>query len=322
MKKLGVIILNWNGLELLKRFLPVASRFTISDECDLIVADNGSEDSSVEWIEKNHPEVGIIRLDKNYGFAEGYNRAIAQADYEFITLLNSDVEVTEGWWIPILRFMESDPKAGAVQPKIMSLRNPLKFEHAGAAGGFIDNLGYPYCRGRVFSRIEEDHGQYDGPPIQVTWASGACLTVRRAIYLETGGLDARLFAHMEEIDLCIRIRFAGYGVYAITDSKVYHLGAATLKKGDPKKTYLNFRNNLLILYKNLPVKSARKLLFVRRLMDTMAFGMFVVKGEFRNAGAVIKAHRDYRKMKRHYTCHPEHNMYKTLPGTNRSAFFQ
>lgn len=319
MKKLGVIILNWNGLELLKRFLPGASLHTVCDEVDLIVADNGSTDGSVEWICRNHPEVGVIRLPENYGFAEGYNRAIAQIDYPFVTLLNSDVEVTGGWWQPILRFMESDEAIGAVQPKIRSLRRREMFEHAGAAGGYLDNLGYPYCRGRLFDRVEKDDGQYDGPPAEVAWASGACLTVRTDVYRKVGGLDPEFFAHMEEIDLCVRIRFAGYRVCAITDSHVFHLGAATLRKGDPKKTYLNFRNNLLLLHKNMPRKAGQKMLLRRRLADSLAFMMFAVKFEFANARAVLKAHRDFRRMRVSYTQLPDKNLYKTLPGTHRSA---
>lgn len=319
MKKLGVIILNWNGLGLLKEYLPVASRFTVCETVDLIVADNGSTDGSVAWIREHHPEVKIIELDKNYGFAEGYNRAIDAVDYPFVTLLNSDVEVTEGWWQPLLAFMEADPKVGAVQPKIMNLRDRTKFEHAGAAGGYLDNLGYPYCRGRLFDKTETDNGQYDGPPEPVAWASGACLTVRAELYHQVGGLDPKFFAHMEEIDLCIRIRFAGYGVYALTDSKVYHLGGASLSKDNPKKTYLNFRNNLLMLHKNMPRHEGRRMLLKRRLMDTLAFAMFVVKFELANAGAVIRAHRDFKKMRKEYTDFPETNLYPTLPGTNISA---
>ena len=319
MKKLGVIILNWNGLELLKKFLPVASRHTVCDEVDLIVADNGSTDSSVAWIREHHPEVKVIELDRNYGFAQGYNLAIEKVDYPYVTLLNSDVEVTEGWWQPIMGFMQSHPDAGAVQPKILSLRDRTMFEHAGAAGGYLDNLGYPYCRGRLFDKVEKDEGQYDGPPESVAWASGACLTVRTDVYRKVGGLDAQFFAHMEEIDLCVRIRFAGYGVYAITDSKVYHLGGASLDKSNPKKTYLNFRNNLLMLYKNLPLREGRRMLFIRRLMDTLAFGMFVVKFEIGNAKAVVKAHSDFRKMRKAYAEHPTTNLFRTLPGTDVSA---
>lgn len=319
MKQLGVIILNWNGLELLKQFLPGAVRHTISAECDLIVADNGSDDGSTDWIRENYPEVRIIDFDKNYGFAEGYNRAIAEADYPFVTLLNSDVEVAEGWWQPILSFMLSDEKIGAVQPKILSYKDMSHFEYAGAAGGYIDRLGYPYCRGRLFDFVEKDEGQYDGEPVEVAWASGACLTVRRDVYLATGGLDAAFFAHMEEIDLCIRIRFAGYRVCAITDSKVYHVGGASLSKDNPRKTYLNFRNNLLLLHKNMPRREGKRKLFARRLMDTLAFMMFVAKFDFANARAVLRAHGDFKKMRSLYTKLPDRNLFNTLPGTDRNA---
>ncbi|MBD5341036.1 MAG: glycosyltransferase family 2 protein [Bacteroides sp.] len=319
MKSLGVIILNWNGVELLKQFLPTAVKYTVSDEADLIVADNGSTDNSVAWIRNNCPEVKIIELDKNYGFAEGYNRAIRHAEYEYVVLLNSDVEVTDGWWQPLLRFMKETPNAGAAQPKIRSWHDKKMFEYAGAAGGYLDNLGYPYCRGRLFDIIEEDRGQYDGSPTDLCWASGACLITRRELYLSLGGLDEKFFAHMEEIDLCCRILNAGYRVCAVTDSVVYHVGGASLNQGNPKKTYLNFRNNLLLLHKNLPRKKGKRKLFIRRLVDTLAWGMFVVKGDFANARAVFKAHNDFRKMKKEYTTFPDRDIISLQPGSNRSA---
>lgn len=319
MKKLGVIILNWNGVELLKQFLPIAARFTVCDDADLIVADNGSDDGSVAWIEANCPDVKVIRLDRNYGFSEGYNRAIIEAEYPFVVLLNSDVEVTPGWWQPLLRFMEENPDVGAVQPKILSWRNRRMFEYAGAAGGYLDNLGYPYCRGRLFDRIEEDRGQYDDAPADICWASGACLMTRRELYLRLGGLDPKFFAHMEEIDLCCRMLNAGYRICTVPDAAVYHVGGASLQQGDPKKTYLNFRNNLLLLHKNLPRRRGRKVLFVRRLADTLAFLMFVAKGDLKNAGAVLRAHRDFRRMRREYTDFPDRDTLRTAPGANRSA---
>lgn len=318
-KKLGVIILNWNGLKLLQEFLPSAAAHTVCDEVDLIVADNGSTDASVEWVRANYPEVKIIPLDKNYGFAEGYNRAIAITEYPYVTLLNSDVEVTPGWWRPILQFMVDNADVGAVQPKILSYKDKNKFEYAGAAGGYIDCLGYPYCRGRLFDVTEEDRGQYDTAPVDVAWASGACLTVNASLYKELGGLDAKFFAHMEEIDLCCRIINAGYRVCAISDSAVYHLGGASLNQGDPRKSYLNFRNNLLLLHKNLPRKRGKKVLFLRRLADTLAFGMYLLKGDLKNAKAIIKAHGDFRKMKREYASHPDKDTLRTLPGADRKA---
>lgn len=322
MKKLGVIILNWNGLKLLKEFLPIASSYTTGDEVELIVADNGSTDNSVEWIHTNHPEVRVIEFKENYGFAEGYNRAIQAAEYSYITLLNSDVEVTPGWWLPILDFMESHPNAGAVQPKILSYNDRSRFEYAGACGGFLDRLGYPFCRGRLFEAVEEDRGQYDNSNPEITWASGACMTVNRSVYLRLGGLDPHFFAHMEEIDLCFRMLLDGKKNYVVTSSHVYHVGGASLNQGNPQKTYLNFRNNLLLLHKNLPEKEGKRVLFTRRLADTLAFGMFILKGDVENAKAVIKAHNDFKKMRLEYTEHPEKNLLHSLPGGGISAVWQ
>lgn len=298
---LSVIILNWNGEKLLRQFLPTAMRYTSGKDVELIVADNGSSDSSVEWIRANCPEVKIIELGENLGFAGGYNKAISMVSSEYVLLLNSDVEVTEGWWQPLLSFMEKHPDVGACQPKIRAYRNKEYFEYAGAAGGLLDRLGYPYCRGRVFDKIEKDEGQYDSAPAEITWASGAALLVRTAVYREVGGLDERFFAHQEEIDLCCRMIGAGYKVMFLPDSVVYHVGGASLKQGNPQKTYLNFRNNLLLLHKNLPKGEGRRLLFVRRLADTLAWGMYVMTGDWGNAKAVIRAHNDFRRMRAHYS---------------------
>ena len=318
MKELAVIILNWNGRKLLEQFLPVASRYSITEDADLIVADNGSTDDSVEWVKAHHPEVKVLSFSENYGFAEGYNIAIAQTQYKYTILLNSDVEVTEDWTRPLLDFMRRNSDVGALQPKIRSWKERTKFEYAGAAGGYLDKLGYPYCRGRLFDSIEEDHGQYDGKVVDVCWASGAALMVRTDIYLKVGGLDARFFAHMEEIDLCCRIHGAGYRVVAVPDAMVFHVGGASLAQGNPKKTYLNFRNNLLLLHKNMPIKEGRKKLFIRRLYDTLAWGMFMLKFDFKNANAVLKAHNDFRKMKKLYTEHPDKNVLASLPGAERN----
>lgn len=319
MKKLGVIILNWNGRKLLEEFLPGVVRDTVCDEADVVVADNGSTDDSVEWLREHCPEVKLMVFPENYGFSGGYNRALAGCDYEYIVLLNSDVETTPGWWRPMLEFMEQNKDVGAVQPKIRSQKNKELFEYAGAAGGYIDNLGYPYCRGRLFDRVERDEGQYDGAPADVCWASGACLMVRRRLYLDLGGLDENFFAHQEEIDLCCRMQCAGYRVCAITESLVYHVGGASLAQGNPRKTYLNFRNNLLLLHKNLPENRGRRFLFLRRLVDTLALGMYVLKGDFPNARAIIKAHGDFRRMRKNYPHHPEKDFMRTLPGADRSA---
>ena len=318
MKELAVIILNWNGRKLLEQFLPVASRYSITEDADLIVADNGSTDDSVEWVKAHHPEVKVLSFSENYGFAEGYNKAIKQTQYKYTILLNSDVEVTEDWTRPLLDFMRRNSDVGALQPKIRSWKERTKFEYAGAAGGYLDKLGYPYCRGRLFDSIEEDHGQYDGKVVDICWASGAALMVRTDIYLKVGGLDARFFAHMEEIDLCCRIHGAGYRVVAVPDAMVFHVGGASLAQGNPKKTYLNFRNNLLLLHKNMPIKEGRKKLFIRRLYDTLAWGMFMLKFDFKNANAVLKAHNDFRKMKKLYSEHPDKNVLASLPGAERN----
>ena len=318
MKSLAVIILNWNGEKLLQDFLPAASALTICDRADLYVADNGSTDNSLAWIRANHPEVGIIELGDNYGFAEGYNRAIEATRYPYTLLLNSDVMVSPDWWRPLLDFMESHPDVGAAQPKIRSYRIPAMFEYAGAAGGYLDRLGYPYCRGRLFDHVEEDNGQYDGAPADVCWASGAAMIVRTETYLSLGGLDPKFFAHMEEIDLCCRMHAAGYRVCALTDCEVFHVGGASLSQGNPRKTYLNFRNNLLLLHKNLPRAAGRRKLFVRRLADTLAFMMFLLKGDLGNARAVIKAHSDFRKMRKEYTDFPATDTLSVLPGAKRN----
>lgn len=324
-KKLSIIILNWNGQKLLKQFLPSVVRHVDSrdlDDVEVVVADNGSTDDSLRFLKESYPEnVRIIALDKNYGFAEGYNRAIAEVDAEFVTLLNSDVETPMGWYRPILDFMDANPDVGACQPKILSYRDKDMFEYAGAAGGLLDKLGYPYCRGRLFDKIEKDEGQYDSGPADVAWASGAALTVRRDAYLKVGGLDNRFFAHMEEIDLCCRMWNVGYRVCVVPESKAYHVGGASLAQGNPQKTYLNFRNNLLLLHKNLPKEKGKKVLFERRLMDTLAFIMYVAKFDFANARAILKAHSDFRKMRRNYNEFPAHDILSTLPGSDRMIVF-
>lgn len=303
-KPVAVIILNWNGVKLLREFLPSVVRCTNSEIADVIVADNGSSDNSLEVLEREFPEVITLPLDKNYGYAEGYNRAIKATEYEYTVLLNSDVEVTPHWVEPMLDFCRAHADVAACQPKILAYTDKRMFEYAGAAGGFVDRLGYPYCRGRIFSSIEEDKGQYD-TPISLFWASGAGLFVRTEAYLAAGGLDRLFFAHMEEIDLCWRIHRLGFDIRFVPESVIYHLGGGSLPAGNPRKTYLNFRNNLLLLYKNLPIKEGRRTLFIRRLYDTLAFFMFLAKLDIPNAKAVIQAHRDFRAMRKHYKgCQP------------------
>ena len=319
LKKLAVIILNWNGLKLLKRFIPAAARFTSGDDVDLIVADNGSTDQSLQWLKKEYPWVITLALGKNPGFAAGYNLAIEHfRQYPYTILLNSDVEVTEGWWQPLLAFMEANADAGACQPKIRSLRHPESFEYAGAAGGLLDRMGYPFCRGRLFDIVEKDSGQYDTQgPVDIAWASGAALMVRTELYLGLGGLDPAFFAHQEEIDLCCRIHGAGYRVCYVPGPPVFHLGGASLSYDNPQKTYLNFRNNLLLIHKNLPRSIGRRRTFLRRVIDTAAIAMYLLKGDAKNAGAIIRAHRDFARMARDYTSFPDRDILRSLPGSDR-----
>lgn len=283
-----------------------------------MVADNGSTDGSVEWIKEHHPEVMLIEYRKNLGFAEGYNRAIEILDYPYSLLLNSDVEVTEGWWQPLFRFMEENPEVGALQPKIKSYRDKSRFEYAGAAGGFLDRLGYPYCRGRLFDCVEKDEGQYDGEVKDVVWASGAALLVRTDMFRRAGRLDPHFFAHMEEIDLCWRILLDGHQIMAVPQSRVYHLGGGSLPAANPRKTYLNFRNNLLLLHKNLPLRDLRPTLLRRRLLDTIAWMKFMLTMDFANANAILRAHRDFRRMRRNYTSHPAANLLRDTPSCRRN----
>jgi hypothetical protein len=317
-KELAVIILNWNGINLLKQFLPTAVKYTINDNTDLIVADNGSTDDSVEWIKNNCPEVKLVIFNENYGFAGGYNRAIKATNYKYTLLLNSDVEVTKNWTVPLLDFMHKNPSAGACQPKIRAYKQKDYFEYAGAAGGLLDKNGYPFCRGRLFDSIEKDNGQYNGNPVPVAWASGAALMVRTEAYLKVGGLDEKFFAHMEEIDLCCRMVANGYGVYALSDSLVYHVGGASLAQGNPRKTYLNFRNNLLLMHKNMPRKTGARKIFRRQLLDGLAAVRFLLSGDVANFRAVWNAHRDFRKMRPQYTDFPNSDILATLPGADRN----
>ena len=307
---IAVIILNWNGEKLLREYLPQVTATTDATLSRVIVADNGSTDGSLAYLRSPEaPKVEIMEFDRNYGFAEGYNKAIAAVsdEYEYVVLLNSDVATTEGWDRALYDYMESHPRCGGCQPKLRAYLNKESFEYAGAAGGFIDKNGYPYCRGRIFSTCEQDHGQYD-TPMEIHWASGACLMVRRQLYIEAGGLDAGFFAHMEEIDLCWRIRLAGYSLAAVPASVVYHLGGGSLPADNPRKTYLNFRNNLLMLHKNLPDGVRKGFLFRRRLLDTVAWAKFVLTFDFVNAEAVLKAHRDFAKMLKAYTSFPTENL--------------
>ena len=314
MKQIAVIILNWNGAALLRRYLPSVVENTADVLADVIVADNGSTDESLMVLRDEFPMVQVIALDRNYGFAEGYNRAIAQVQHPMVVLLNSDVRTPEHWLEPLAEYMDAHPEVGAVQPKLLHDGEDRDvFEYAGAAGGYLDCHGYPYCRGRIFESLEDDHGQYDHIYPSILWGSGACLLVRRDLYQKAGGLDADFFAHMEEIDLCWRIHLLGSDIRMVPQSHVYHLGGASLPQGNPRKTYLNFRNNLLLLHKNLPRREGKRLLLVRRLYDTLAFGMAVVKMHWGDARAILRAHRDFRRMRGSYTSHPSRNLLREMP---------
>ena len=286
-KKLAVLILNWNGKDLLERFLPSICKYN-SDFANIIVVDNASSDDSVTFLNTEYPEIETIELDKNYGFAEGYNKAMEMVNYPYVVLLNSDVRVTENWLVEPLDFLEKNGDYAACQPKILDEKEPTKFEYAGASGGYIDRFGYPFCRGRIFDDLEVDAGQYDSVK-DVFWASGAALFVRRELYLEVGGLDASFFAHQEEIDLCWRLLNMNYKIACIPQSTVFHLGGASLDKMNPKKTFLNFRNNLVMLLKNLPVY-ALPIIFIRMVLDGVAGVKFISEGKFSHCWAIVKAH--------------------------------
>jgi len=289
MAKVAVVILNWNGLNYLQKFLPSVVTNTDPKLADIIVADNGSQDKSLEWLRDNWPAIRIIKLDRNHGFAEGYNLALREIKSLYFLLLNSDVEVTPGWLEPLAEILDSDSSVAACMPKIKSYHDRSSFEYAGAAGGFIDKFGYPFCRGRILSHIEEDHGQYDDSR-DIFWASGACLLIRADLYLSSGGLDPFFFAHMEEIDLCWRIKNMGWRIRFCHESEVFHLGGGTLPKGNHKKTYLNFRNNLIIIIKNSPAGKLLRILITRLMLDIIAAFYFMAKLDPGETFAVIKAY--------------------------------
>ncbi len=311
MDRIAVVILNWNGADMLRRFLPSVVRYSEADGVVVCVADNGSTDHSVALVRREFPTVRLIELEENHGFADGYNLALQQVDAEYVVLLNSDVEVTPHWLRPLTEYMDAHPGVAACQPKLLSQREKGKFEYAGAAGGFLDCYGYPFCRGRIMGVVEEDKGQYDAP-LPVFWASGAALFIRLADYRSAGGLDGRFFAHMEEIDLCWRLRARGRSIVCVPQSVVCHVGAATLKKESPRKTLLNFRNNLLMLYKNLPDAELAPVMRVRTLLDYVAALTFLLKGQLPNARAVWQARREYRRMRPSYEPLRRENLAKTL----------
>lgn len=286
----AVIILNWNGVDQLRSFLPSVVEHT--QDAEIIIADNHSTDDSIAWLHKTYPELRIIQLPENYGYAGGYNEALKQVENDYLLLLNSDVEVTANWLQPLVQLLDSDSTIAACQPKILSQRDKHFFEYAGAAGGYIDQYGIPFCKGRVFATVEKDQDQYN-ESAEIFWASGACLMIRNEVFKKAGGFDADYFAHMEEIDLCWTIHRMGYKIIYQPASSVYHVGAATLKQDSPFKIYLNFRNSLWMLYKHLPADILFSVIVARLCMDGMAGIHYLVRGQWHLTGAVFKAHMSF-----------------------------
>ena len=280
---------------MLERFLPSVTAHT-SGDAEVVIADNGSTDDSLEFLHTHYPALRIIRMDKNYGFAEGYNRALAQIEADYYVLLNDDVEVTPNWIEPVISQMQQNPSTAICQPKLLMYDQRDTFEYAGGAGGFIDKYGYPFCRGRVFTTLEQDHQQYDDAR-EIFWASGAAMFVRADVWRQLGGLDDEFFAHMEEIDFCWRAKNAGYRVEYCPGSVVYHVGGGTLPKSNPHKTFLNFRNNMALLFKNLPSNRLGWVMLCRTILDVVAATKFLLEGNPQEFKAVFRAHRAFRKWK-------------------------
>lgn len=296
MDRVAIVILNWNGAGMLRKYLP-AVLANSGDGVAVYVADNRSADESLSLLRTEFPACKIIELDRNWGFAEGYNKALADIEAEYYLLLNSDIEVTDNWLRPLVGFMDLHPEAAACQPKLLSVYDRGAFEYAGASGGFIDKYGYPFCRGRIFDTVERDGGQYDSVT-EIFWATGAALMIRASDYKAVGGLDGRFFAHNEEIDLCWRLRLLGKKIYCIPESMVYHVGGGTLPKSNPMKTYLNFRNNLTMLYKCLPDNELRHVMRVRLFLDYLAaFEMLLLKHSVKDFTAVLRARKAFGRWK-------------------------
>ncbi len=295
MPSVKVVILNWNGQALLERFLPAVVRNTPAG-VGVVVADNGSDDDSVEFVSDNFPQVEIVRLDNNYGFAGGYDRVLAKLDADYFVLLNSDAEPAPGWLDPLVAKAESDPRIAAIAPKLLSYDERTRFEYAGASGGFIDGLGYPFCRGRIVSYVEYDEGQYDDAR-DIFWGTGACLLFRAEAFRLLGGFDERFFAYMEEIDLCWRAQLAGYRICVEPAGVVYHLGGITLKQNAPRKMFLTFRNNMMMLYKNLSGRSLWWVIAARLILDGVAALGWLATGKPKLFRAVWQAHRDFFRLR-------------------------
>lgn len=287
MSNVSIVILNYNGQGFLEKFLPAVIQHSAGYE--IIVADNASTDNSVAFLTHTYPEIRLIRLPHNGGFTGGYNEALKQVQARYYVLLNSDIEVTPNWIAPVIKLMDENPNIAACQPKMRDYQKPALFEYAGAAGGYIDYLGYPFCRGRIFDTCETDTGQYDDTR-EIFWATGACMFVRAEVFHQLGGFDTKFFAHMEEIDLCWRMKNAGYQVYYTSASTVYHVGGGTLHKSNPHKTFLNYRNGLAMMYKNLPAGKVFSTIFMRLVLDGISSVRFLLAGSFKDIWAILKAH--------------------------------
>ena len=304
MTRVAIVILNWNGQDFLQRFLPKLLEYTPLKEAEIVVADNASTDDSLSFLEENYSNIKLLRLDQNYGFAGGYNKALEHIDVPYFLLLNSDIEVTENWLEPLVLFMDQHKAFAACSPQLLDYYRRDFYEYAGAAGGYIDTFGYTFCRGRIFNRKERvDPGLKD--PSEVFWTSGACMLIRSEAFKKAGGFDTHFFAHMEEIDLCWRLRNRGFRLAMVPESAVYHVGGGTLPKSNPFKTYLNFRNNLLMLYKNLPAKQLKRKLFIRKLMDALSVAMFMLSFKLKDIAAIYRAHQHFNKDRKQYRSYRE-----------------
>ena len=300
MEKLAIVILNWNGEKMLRQYLPSVLQYS-RDEATVYVADNASTDNSLELLRTQFPEVRLVVLEKNWGFAEGYNKALKEIEAEYYLLLNSDIEVTHHWLTPMIEFLDSHDDVAACQPKLLSIFDKDMFEYAGASGGYLDRFGYPFCRGRIFETVERDNGQYDYPA-DILWATGAALMIRAKDYWEAGGLDGRFFAHNEEIDLCWRLRIRGRRIVCLPESYVYHVGGGTLPKGNPMKTFLNFRNNLTMLYKCLPDEELKYVMRWRWWLDYLAaWEMLILKRNLGDFKAIYRARRAFKRWKKDFS---------------------
>ena len=299
MEKVAIVILNWNGQAMMERYLPSVLNYS-RDEAAVYVADNASTDQSMEMLRRQFPEVKLIQLEKNWGFAEGYNKALRQIEAEYYLLLNSDIKVTHHWLTPMVEYMDNHQDVAACQPKLLSIFDEDRFEYAGASGGYLDRLGYPFCRGRIFETVEADNGQYDYAT-DILWATGAALMIRAKDYWEAGGLDGRFFAHNEEIDLCWRLRIRGRRIVCLPESYVYHVGGGTLPKGNPMKTFLNFRNNLTMLYKCLPDEELKPVMRWRWWLDYLAaWEMLLLKRNVGDFKAIYRARRAFKRWRKDF----------------------